>query len=252
VKRRKKTAVEKATPPHRITVILSVAAVIISLVSAGNSIYQTIETQKIYRIHVQPDVRCVVRHSSKPEYRNVPMVAELVVWNNGPIKAVSVGVSYRVYVYNATNLDVFVSMGIAEDLLNYALVQPELSIGQNIAKTILSMDTHCVYVINTTYYRESDMQKFSRDDYIFYDPDGFHSYDDYKTKKDFEVLMKNLQRKIRAEQLRPDTQNFLMSPAQPGACNVYGNFGNLTENGTWTNRFATNVVTFTPVFQPPN
>lgn len=239
------------SPPQRLTVSLSIVAILISIISAITSILQTMQTRKTIHAHVRPDVQCVVRHSSLPQYKDKPSMPELVVWNNGPIKAVSMYASYRAFVFNPDTLEVVASMGISEDLLDYSIVQPQLEVGQRIGKTILGIDTLAVYVVSVDFYRENDMEKFSREDFFLYDSGTFHGYADFKARKDFERIMKNLQIKMRAERLKPATANRQMPPALPGAAVVNFNVGNLNEDGSWTNRVGTNPITFVPLQKAP-
>ena len=253
VEKPKKEAPEinQASSPHRLTVILSIVAILISIVSAGNSIYQTMETRKIYRANVRPDVQCVIRHSSRPEDKDNPLATELVIWNNGPINAVSVSMAYREYLIDPVTLKVLASIGIAEDLLDSAILQPELTVGQKIGKPVVGTSLPAVFVVNITYYRESDMEKFSREDFILYESGSYYDQQSFMSRPDYETIMKNLRRKMRAEALRPVSVNRQMAPALPGTVNVNWDFANLTEDGSWTNGIGTNSVTITPIRPAP-
>lgn len=243
MKRRTKTA-NRPPPPHKVTVILSILAVIISLISAGNSVYQTIETRKIYRTHIQPDIQCVMR--PRPEAKGDYVEAQLVVLNNGPIKAASLSVSYRAYMYNPKTFKIIASMGIAEDLVDYAIIQPELMVGQRIVQPVFGTSPTAIYVFNITYYRESDMEKFSRREIFLADSGSYYDHKSFMSRPSYQETIKNLERKMRAEALRPMEAAQKMPPASPGHVNVFYDFANLNADGTWTNGGA-NTVTITPL-----
>src|SRR5882757_3807978 len=164
---------ETQSPSSWITVFLPIAAVIIACASFANSCYQTVQARKIFRSYVRPDVQCVVRHSSRPEDRDNPLAAELVIWNNGPIKATSVSMAYRVYVVIPDTLRVPASEGISEDLLDAAILQPELSVGGKIIKPVFGSGPMAIFVVSINYYRDSDMEKFSRQDFFLYESGAY-------------------------------------------------------------------------------
>lgn len=233
--------------PHRWTVLLSSIPILISSLALVVSLVQCTQVRKTFRAHVRPDVQCVVRRSSLAEQKDRPFAAELVIWNGGPIKAVSVYASYRLFIVNPETLDVPASMGISEDLIDHSILQTELAVGQKIGKTILSTDPMAVYVVNTVFYRENDMEKFTREDFFLYDSGTFLGYEEFKARNDFAIIMKNLQSKMRAEAIGPTTASSHMSPASQGASKVTFNFGTLAKDGSWTNSVGTNPVSITPL-----
>lgn len=108
-----------------IGVITAIVALLVSAKSCGTakeslalSKQQAEDNRRYHQEYVKPDVRAVIRHSSSPTQKDNAIAAELVVWNNGPIKAVSLSGAYRVYILNPTNFYVVASMGISEPLVD--------------------------------------------------------------------------------------------------------------------------------------
>ncbi|MGA2801799.1 MAG: hypothetical protein ABSE97_05455 [Verrucomicrobiota bacterium] len=243
----KPAALETKSPSRWLTVFLPIAAVVISCASFANSCYQTVQARKIFRPYVRPDIQCVVRHSSRPEDKDNPLATELVVWNNGPIKAVSVSVAYKSFIVDLTTLKVIASMSIPEDLSDATFIQADLEVGPKIIRPILGTSPPVVTVVEITYYRESDMKKFSREDFFFNDSGSYYDQQSYMSHPGYATLMKNLQRKMKAEAMRPMDGIRQMPPASPGHVNIVYNFGNLSDDGSWTNTAGTNAVTMTPL-----
>jgi hypothetical protein len=143
----------------------AIAALMISIRSCGTakesltlSRDQAEANRRYHQEHVKADVRAVVRHSSLPQNTDNAMAAELVVWNNGPIKAVSLTAAYRVYIVDPANSHVYASMGISEPLVDYSFSIPELKTTDKYVKQLLSAGSAALYVVNLSYYRETDME----------------------------------------------------------------------------------------------
>jgi hypothetical protein len=127
-----------------VVAVVALASLVVALMScqASRESLRISEAQaqfnrRVHQGHVSPDVRVVVRHCNLPQYRDQAMVPELVVWNNGPIKAASLNASYRLYVFDTNTLRAVTSMGILEDLRDYSIVKRELAVDESIAKAIL-------------------------------------------------------------------------------------------------------------------
>ena len=187
--------------------IVSCGSNITSKRSLAISLEQAELTKRVHQEHVKPDVKTVVRHSSLPQDRDSPMAVELVVWDNGPIKAVSVDASYRLYVVDSNTFQVVASMGTTEDLLDHSIVKPELPVAEPIRKSILGAGPLALFVVDLTYYRETDMEKFSSEDYFLYDNGTFYDRDGFRSRTNYESMMASLQAKMKWESLNPRNAN---------------------------------------------
>jgi hypothetical protein len=238
VPRARNFARNESVPPTKSSTsfVLSILALIVSLISLGNSIYGTVQTGKIQRRHVRPDVQCVVRHSSLPENKDNPIIPELVLWNNGPIDAVAVEASYRAYAISTNSWEVIMSMGIEEDLLNASVVLPELKVGQRVGKTIMALGHLSIFVVNLTFHRDTDIEKFSRQEVFFYDG-TFHDRAGFSSRTNYLTLMDALRRKMRAEEMVAITNigNRQTAPAPLGMKKLFGNTITLGKDGRLTN-----------------
>ena len=113
-----------------------------------------------------------------------------MIWNEGPISAVSVSSTYKVFVVDPENLTVTAVLGIAEELSEYNVLISELAVGQKIGKEILGASPLAVFVVSTEYYRESDMERFTRRDYFLFDSDTFYDFGGFREHPNFEKLMR--------------------------------------------------------------
>jgi hypothetical protein len=189
-----------------LAVIIGVVALVISIRSCATarqslklSQQQAEANQRYHQEHVKPDVRTVVRHSSSPAHKDNAMAAELVVWNNGPIKAVSLNGTYRVYLVDPTNSHVFASMGVSEPLVDYSFSVAELKPAGDCVKQVLSGSSGALYVVNLTYYRETDMERYSTEDYFLFENGVFYDRESFRGRTNYNALMNSLLWKMRCE-----------------------------------------------------
>jgi len=108
-----------------------------------------------------------------------------------------------------------------------------------------------VFAVNITYYRESDMEKFSHQEFFFYDSGSYYDQHTFMGRTNYSVIMRNIQRKMRAEALQPLVSAREMAPTPDGLVRVNMNFANLTDDGVWTNGAGTK-VTLTPIGPLPS
>lgn len=231
------SAIEDSGPDQRhsnlktvregIAVVTAVAALIVSIGSCHTSresiqlAQQQAEANRRYhQEHIKPDVSAMVRHSSSSATQINPMAAELVVLNNGPIKAVSLTGAYRVYMVNPTNSYVFASMGVSEPLVDYSFALPELKPASDYVKPILSASSPAIYVVNLTFYRETDMERYSTEDYFLFENGTFYDRASFRSRTNYNTLMESLATKMRCEALGGSNRYRTVDPPLPGSANV--------------------------------
>jgi tetratricopeptide (TPR) repeat protein len=185
--------------------------------------------RRYHQENVKPDVRAVIRHSSSPTGKDNAIAAELVVWNNGPIKAVSLSGSYRIYILNPTNFYVVASMGISEPLVDYSFSIPEFKADDNYVKQILSASSPALYVVNLTYYRETDMEQYSTEDYFLFENGAYYDRDSFKGRTNYNTLMDSLLLKMRCEAQIGNNKYRIVDPPPPGMVSFNMNVLNVPE-----------------------
>lgn len=215
-----------------VALVMSIKSFSIAKESLSLSQKQAEASRRYHQENVKPDVRSVVRHSSSPTENDNAMAAELVVWNNGPIKAVSLSGNYRVYVLNPTNFHVFASMGISEPLVDYSFSKPEFKPNDNYIKQILSASSPALYVVNLTYYRETDMERFNTEDYFLYYNGLYHNRDSFKTMTNYNSLMDSLLLKMECEAQGGSNKYRIVDPPSPGRVSLNMNMLNIPEIGS--------------------
>jgi hypothetical protein len=187
----------KATPPHKLTLILSVIAIIVSCSSLIVSRANYLQAKKVNHSFVKPDVMVVVRHNTLPQFTNFPCSAELAVLNKGPIKAASVFVKYTTWVVNTNVWWPESSIGVQEPLqFNYVIKLPELDVGEGRVKSILGAGPIAIFELELSYYHPNDMTKFSQKVLFFYDSGQFYDEIGFKQKSYYPILMKNFQNRL--------------------------------------------------------
>jgi len=208
-----------------ITAFAALAALFISAKSCSTakdaltvSKQQADANRRYHQEHVKPDVHTIIRHSSSPANRDVDFSAELVVWNNGPIKAVSLTGAYRVYMVDRTNSHVFASMGVSEPLVDYSFSLPECKPPDQFVKQIASAGSSSLYVVNLTYYRETDMERYSTEDYFLFENGAFYDRDSLKRRTNYNTLMDSLMWKMKCE--AQGGSHRVADPPLPGTVHV--------------------------------
>jgi len=219
-----------------IGVVIAIVALVVSAKSCSTareslalSNQQAEENRRYHQEYVKPDVRAVIRHSSSPTQKDNAIAAELVVWNNGPIKAVSLSGAYRVYILNPTNFYVVASMGISEPLVDYSFSLPEFKPTDQYVKQILSASSPALYVVNLTYYRETDMERYSTEDYFLFENGAFYDRESFKGRTNYNSLMDSLLLKMRCEEQGGSNRYRVIDPPLPGASHVNFNVLNVPE-----------------------
>jgi len=113
---------DKPAASHKLTFGISVVAILISLASLANSLYQTAQTRRVNRLNVTPEVACTVREGSLSPEEDPTHAPELFILNKGPIKVVSVIASCKVFAVDTNTFRVF--FGVAAGLLTLGFEPP--------------------------------------------------------------------------------------------------------------------------------
>jgi tetratricopeptide (TPR) repeat protein len=237
-----------------VAVLIAAAALAVSIGSChtaresmGLAQQQDQANRRYHQEHVKPDVRVVVRHSTSPTSKDLPMAAELVILNNGPIKAVSLTGAYRVYLVDPTNSYVIASMGIAEPLVDYSFALSELKSTEQHVKGLLSASSPALYVVNLVYYRETDMEQFSTENYFLFEDGAFYDRESFKGRTNYNVLMDSLLLKMQCEAQAGSNIHRVINPPLPGSSVVNFNVLNVPEQNSpewvsimsnWTSKVA--------------
>ena len=145
---------------------IALAAVIISAFSCFYTYQQCSLAKNQARLHLEPMIASYIDYPSKEGL-------SLVVANKGNIPAVSLGVEYKLFVFNKSSRKVEIAMK-SSSLLGPASIFVE-SFKPNDRKTIKlpiveNVDNKIVtYELSFTYFRESDMKEFNTAEYYFYE-----------------------------------------------------------------------------------
>jgi hypothetical protein len=183
--------------PHGWTLLFASGALAVSLVSLWFTWANYNQNKKVNRTDLKPDVICSVRHSTLPQGSNAPYAAELVILNRGPIKAASVYASYQVFGVDTNLWWPYCDPSIQEPLhANYSIVTPELEVGEGKVKSILSLGPLAIYQVELSYYRPTDMKKFSESAIFLYDSEQYYDEIGFKQKPYYTMLKKNLQHRL--------------------------------------------------------
>jgi tetratricopeptide (TPR) repeat protein len=212
-----------------VALVVSIQSCRTSRESLTLSQQQAEANRRYHQENVKPDVRAVIRHSSSPTQKDNAIAAELVVWNNGPIKAVSLSGSYRTYILNPTNYYVVASMGISEPLVDYSFSMPEFKPIDNYVKQILSVSSPALYVANLTYYRETDMERYSTEDYFLFENGAYYDRESFKGRTNYNTLMDSLLLKMRFEAQVGNNKYRIVDPPPPGMVSFNMNVLNVPE-----------------------
>lgn len=226
-----------------VTVAAAVLALFISFNSSRTankslalSQQQSEANSRYHQEHVKPDVHAMVRHSSSSAYRNHDFAAELVVWNNGPIKAISLTASYRVYSFDPSSSHVYASVGVSEPLVDYSFSLPEFKPAQQHVKEIVSGGSPTLYVVNFTYYRETDIERYSSENYFLFENGKFYDRDSFRGRTNYNALMDSLLWKMKCEAMGGSNMYRIADPPLPGTSHVNFNLSNVPEADSpeWT------------------
>jgi hypothetical protein len=186
-----------APTPHGWTIILAVAAIILSLGSSLISWANFNQIRKINHTHVKPDIMFSVRHNTLPLWTNTPYTAELVILNRGPIKAASVYAGYRLWIVDTNLWWPYCNPSILEPLnKTYSFVIPELEVGDGRVKSLLAAGPVAIYEVELSFFRPNDMEKFSQKALFFYMDGQFYDQIGFQQKPFYRYLMKNLENRI--------------------------------------------------------
>jgi hypothetical protein len=115
--------------------------------------------------------------------------------NRGPLKAVSVTASCSVYVIDTNSFTVVAKLNAldTERVHDFTFLEPELAVGKGKARSILGISTMTIFLIDASFYREADMEKFSSREAFLFDSRKYLSQDEFKTRKDYKQLMHAVQ-----------------------------------------------------------
>ncbi len=135
--------------------------------------YNDTESKKLHHQHVTPGISCYVEYPIKTEdgktFRDKKN-PDIVIKNEGPIKAVSVICDVGLYMYDEEKREIVQAIGSGHGGFNHLISIKELDPFSQYRQSWIGVDgDHLigVYHIRIIYHRQSDMEEFSREEYIF-------------------------------------------------------------------------------------
>lgn len=149
-------------------------ATVLTLISGlGWYLIQDYNTKRLHHQHVKPDVSCSMEYPIKVEnekiFRN-KRNPDIILKNNGPIKAVSVSCNIMIYIYDAKKSLIAYASEWKFKGFDHTFSAQELEPFAEIRQSVMGDNTEntiAVYSVTAKYHRESDMETFSFETYFF-------------------------------------------------------------------------------------
>lgn len=139
----------------------------------GWNAYQDYSNKESRHQHVKPNISCFIEYPIKTEgdktFRD-KRNPQIVIKNDGPIKAVSVTADIKIYVYDEEKDQItnYADMGFMS--FDHSLSAQELLPFNELRQSCIGINREhwvAVYYVKVNYYRQSDMKQYSSKYYFF-------------------------------------------------------------------------------------
>lgn len=149
--------------------------------------------------NAKPDILCLMEYpiekDEKNNYTRNKRNPDIVVSNNGPIKAVSVSCDIKIYRYDLSKSEItgFVDEGFKS--FDHAFSVQELKPFEELRHSTIGLtgkDVLAIYVLNVDYHRESDMKPFTLKEYFFIENQKIISHNDFKKDERYNRIIELL------------------------------------------------------------
>jgi len=170
---------------------ISLAALIISIFSCLFTYQQCSLARNQARLHLKPEITSYVDF---PDSEGL----SLLIANRGNIPAVSLGVEDKMFIFEKGSRTITIGMR-SQPLLGPASVFME-SLKPNDRKRIMLPiienpgNKIVVYEISMRYFRESDMEEFSKTDYYFYEDGQRYTHEQFRNNRFYGDIMAGIKR----------------------------------------------------------
>ena len=156
--------------------IITVATVVIAVATVVSLIIaiKKCSTEKgLTHQHVRPDISVSMEYPIKVEedktYRDTTN-PDVIIRNNGPIKAVSLSDDVKIYTYNTEQKEIVNYADFGVEGFGHEISAKELEPFDHIKHSTIGVsgkNVIAVYVIDVVFHRESDMERFTLNDIFF-------------------------------------------------------------------------------------
>jgi len=186
VKRRLRENWKSALP-----IAISVLALGVSVWSVRVNVERNRIARSLAHSHIEPTVKCLF---DLPEDGN-PV---FLVTNNGDIPAVSLAIAHNLYVFDKATLELTMSSQAGNLFTDDMIYREELKPTEYVSQELLWVgpveELIAVYLFNLRYYRETDMQRFDRQETFFVDDGQVYSHSEFRRTTSYRPIMAEIER----------------------------------------------------------
>ncbi len=179
------------TPQGRLSIVISLAAILISMISAYYTYQQSATYKESSFPHITPRLRVDLAYP-RAEVCN----PEFLIMNNGPISVASIAIDYRYYLYDkklkkvtsVANMSDFhyEQISFTKNLDPAESVRMELPGFQDrVPETLIG-----VFVFQMRYYRTFDLQEYNQTEMFFVDSDRIRRHESFMSSAYYGDLMR--------------------------------------------------------------
>ena len=155
--------------------------------------------QKMGITDIEPDISISMEYPINVEndkvYRNTRN-PDVIIKNNGPVKAVSLSCNIKIFVYNTNKRNITQFIDQKFKGFEYTVASRILEAFDEVRQSSIGIHGEnllAVYVVEIIYYRNSDMKKFISKKYFFAEKDKIIEERDFKTDERHSQLIEQIQ-----------------------------------------------------------
>lgn len=172
----------------------------LSLAVACFSVYfswkQINDFEKTAHFNVTPNISCTMRFplnfksTYSPKQDRNPEVQFL---NQGPIKVVSFSVLHEMFTFDPKNGDLLAWSGTKQEQHEYIVFESDLEVAIAKKEPLLATTGLGVYVFYLSYYRESDMQRFTKREIFLVEGSNILDHNKFKSHPLYKKILMRLE-----------------------------------------------------------
>jgi hypothetical protein len=156
--------------------VAAIAVLVASLTLTSTwiwNLYNDRESKKLRHQHITPEILCFIEYPIKTEGEKTfrdKRNPDIVLVNKGPIKIVSVTCDVELYVYDENKDEIVQFISSIHGGLNHLISKKEMDPFSEFKQSWIGINgDHLIgiYHIKALYHRESDLEQFSREEYVF-------------------------------------------------------------------------------------
>jgi len=151
------------------SLVFSITALIFSVLSFWNARTQIANTRKTSHVDVSPNLSCAIAFPLTFTGTNRPAASAnptVKILNRGPIKVVSLSVIHEIFTFSS-NGALQTWIGERDPNHEFLFFEKELLPSKLVEASLVGSSIPAVYVFHLSYFREEDMQQFTRNEFFF-------------------------------------------------------------------------------------